>query len=157
MSQKNHTQSLNNVLKSGRARIPEQSIVLVVEPRTMWRIFLKAVLTLYPYQVVAAATEQEAEAVRQEIGLANLGLVIADVHLSGDFQARGGVGLFERWTAMAPTLPFLLMSDDDNDANLPAIRAGTASFLTKPLIRHDILEAAALHLMMRAYPANDLT
>jgi DNA-binding NtrC family response regulator len=129
-----------------QAWIPERSIVLVIEPHTMWRMFLKALLNLYQYQVVTATTEWEAEAMKREIGLAELGLVITDVHLSDDLQAHAGIKLFKRWTAIAPRLPFLLMSDNANDANLPSIRTERMNFLAKPFIRQDVLEAVILHL-----------
>lgn len=154
MSQIDQKQWQNKHPQSCRTWIPERSVVLVIEPHAMWRIFLKAVLNLYQYQVVTAATEQEAEALKQEVAPVDLGLVIADIHLSDDLQARAGVRLFERWTATAPTLPFLLMSDHADDANLPVVRAGTVSFLAKPVIRGEVLEAVARHLA-KAHPTNN--
>ena len=102
---------------------------------------------------MTVATEQEAEAVKSEIASDGLGLVITDIHLSNNRQAQGGVRLFERWTAAAPTLPFLFMSENANDANLPAIRARKASFIAKPVIRREILDAVAVRLL-NAYPPN---
>jgi len=115
----------------------------------MWRIFLQAVLTLYQYRVVTATTEQEAEAMKQVIDPADLGLVIVDIHLSDDQQAQAGIRLFERWTATVPALPFLFISDNVDDAHLPAIYTGGGNFLAKPHIRQDVLEAVTIHLSNR--------
>jgi DNA-binding NtrC family response regulator len=147
MSQRNQTQWHDENLQYVPNWVPEGSVVLVIEPHAMWRIFLKAVLTLYKYQVVTAATEQEAEARKQEIDPADLSLVITDIHLNKDLQAQAGIRLFERWTATAPTLPFLLTSNNADDVNLPVIHHEMASFLAKPLIRLDVLEAVAVHLL----------
>ena len=86
---------------------------------------------------------------KQVIDPADLGLVIVDIHLSDDQQAQAGIRLFERWTATVPALPFLFISDNVDDAHLPAIYTGGGNFLAKPHIRQDVLEAVTIHLSNR--------
>ena len=153
MAQRNQTHSQGETAQPGETWIPEHAIVLVIEPHAVWRIFLQAILSSYRYRVITAASSQEAEAAKQEIDPDDLGLVIADIHLHDSFQAQGGIKLFKRWTLTAPTLPFLLISDNPNDANLPIFRTRKASFLTKPVIRREALEVAAVRLV-NSYPAD---
>jgi DNA-binding NtrC family response regulator len=113
--------------------------VLIIDDDKDIRDFLSTAFTLYGYQVVTAATVQEAEATRQCPNGAPVGLVIADVHLTNRLEERAGYRLFERWTATAPVLPFLLISGDPDSKALPAIRTGAVPFLAKPFVLAELL------------------
>ena len=113
-------------------RTPAITAILIVEDDAMLRQLFEQVLRQQGYAIYTAATVTEAEALRQQRGIATLGLVIADIQLSADPHMREGYALYERWTAAHPTLPFLLMSGDPASRNLPAIQAGAVRFLAKP-------------------------
>ena len=90
------------------------------------------ILGLYGYGVITAASVEEAEQAKQRVGVKAIQLVIADIHLTPGPQARAGYALAQRWRAMHPVLPFILMSGDSSNQDLPDIRAGTLRFLLKP-------------------------
>jgi DNA-binding NtrC family response regulator len=107
----------------------------------MLRQLFEQVLRQQGYQTETAASEAEAERFRQQQGLAHLALVIADIQLSADPHAREGYALYERWTAVHPTLRFLLMSGNPGSQALPVIQAGVVRFLAKPFAIRDLLDA----------------
>jgi FixJ family two-component response regulator len=47
-------------------------------------------------------------------------------------RALEGYELYQRWTAVEPTLPFLQISGDPCSRTLPAIQTGAVHFLAKP-------------------------
>jgi DNA-binding NtrC family response regulator len=83
---------------------------------------------------------QEAEDTLQQFGAAALGLVITDIQLTTDRQAREGYMLYQRWRASYPALPFLLISGDPASQTLPAIRTGAVHFLPKPFTMSELLD-----------------
>jgi CheY-like chemotaxis protein len=68
-------------------------------------------------------------------------VVLANIHLTADRQAREGYALWQRWTALNPHPSFILMSGDTSSRDLPAIRAGAVRWLTKPFSPAEVLEA----------------
>jgi hypothetical protein len=60
------------------------------------------------HDVPTAASVPEAEAIRQRLGLGALDLVITDPRLTC-FPTRGGYNLSQRWHAVMPSLPFILI------------------------------------------------
>ena len=123
---------------------PGQAIILVIDDDQTVRSLLYDTLRLHGYHVIAVGTVQEAEEVLQQRGAVALGLVIADIQLTPNRQAREGYMLYERWSATHPTLPFLLISGDPSSQALPAIQSGAVRFLAKPFTMRDLLEAVQL-------------
>ena len=106
--------------------------ILIVEDNEVVRDTLAVALQAYGYAVATAATVHEAEGAMQQRGPTAIGLVIADIHLTSDREAREGYALYQRWTTTYPHLAYLLTSGDQTNAALPAIRDGVVAFLTKP-------------------------
>jgi two-component system KDP operon response regulator KdpE len=111
----------------------------VVEDDEMLRELLEKALTIEGYQVLTAASVLEAEMVKQYQSAAGLGLVISDIHLTTASRAWEGYELYQRWTAVEPALPFLLISGDPRSRALPAIQTGAVPFLAKPFSVHTFL------------------
>jgi DNA-binding NtrC family response regulator len=106
--------------------------ILIVEDNEAVRDMLAVALQAYGYTVATAATVHEAEAAMQQRGPTAIGLVIADINLTSDREAREGYTLYQRWTTAYPRLAYLLTSGDRTNAALPAIRDGVVAFLVKP-------------------------
>jgi DNA-binding NtrC family response regulator len=106
--------------------------ILIVEDNEVVRDILAVALQDYGYAVATAATVHEAEAAMQQRGPSAIGLVIADIHLTNDREAREGYALYQRWTTAHPHLAYLLISGERTNAALPAIRDGVVAFLAKP-------------------------
>jgi DNA-binding NtrC family response regulator len=106
--------------------------ILIVEDNEAVRDTLAVALQAYGYAVATAATVHEAEVVMQQRGPTAIGLVIADIHLTSDREAREGYVLYQRWAMAYPRLAYLLTSGDQTNAALPAIRDGEVAFLAKP-------------------------
>lgn len=116
----------------------QPTILLVDDDKTYCRL-LSLILTGQGYRVVTATTVQEAELALQHHGHPALGLVIADIRLTSTPQAQEGLMLFERWTAVYPTLPFLLISGYPG-ITLAAVRSGAVPFLGKPFAIRTLLK-----------------
>jgi DNA-binding NtrC family response regulator len=86
--------------------------VLVVDDLEGMRALLGEVLGLYGYEALTATGVPEAEAIRQRIGWGGLDLVITDLWLTHLPRAREGWELIQRWHAVTPQLPFILMGGD---------------------------------------------
>jgi DNA-binding NtrC family response regulator len=86
--------------------------VLVVDDLEDVRALLGEVLGFYGYAVLTAASVPEAEAIRQRLGWGGLDLVITDLRLTHLPHAREGYDLIERWHAVTPRLPFILIGGD---------------------------------------------
>lgn len=121
-----------------------QAIILVIDDDLTIRNFLHNALRLRGYHVTAVGTVREAEEVLQQLGAAALGLVIADIQLTTNRQAREGYVLYQRWTAQYPALPFLLISGDPGSQSLPAIHTGAVHFLPKPFTIGELLDMVRL-------------
>jgi DNA-binding NtrC family response regulator len=115
--------------------------ILAIDDDEAIRDLLGHALRLQGYTIEAAASVQAAEEARQRLGDANIGLVICDIHLTANPPGNEGYALYQRWTASAPDLPFLLMSGNVQAQNLPAIRAGAVRFLPKPFRINDLFAA----------------
>ena len=112
--------------------MPTQNAVLVVDDEIGVRETLDQGLSLHGYRVVTAATVQEAEKALQRLGAAQIDLVITDINLTPAYNAQEGYVLYQRWSALYPTLRFILISGNPNSQELPHIRAGAVRFLAKP-------------------------
>ena len=112
--------------------MPAQNTVLVVDDEIGVRETLDQGLSLHGYRVITAATVQEAEKALQRLGAAQIDLVIADINLTPAYNAQEGYVLYQRWSALYPTLRFVLISGNPNSEELPHIRAGAVRFLAKP-------------------------
>ena len=128
-------------------RRSSQAIILVIDDDKTIRSLLHEALNLRGYQVTTVGTVQEAEDILQQFGAAALGLVITDIQLTANRQAREGYVLYQRWRASYPTLPFLLISGDPSNQTLPAIRTGAVHFMTKPFTMSELLET--VHRLFR--------
>jgi DNA-binding NtrC family response regulator len=124
-----------------KGRHTPRTTVLVVDDEGSVRETMAEALGFYGYHVVAAASVEEAEAAKQRLGAEGIHLVIADVHLTPGPQARAGYALAQRWRAQHPGLPFILISGDLSNQDLPEVRAGAIRFLVKPFQIDVLLEA----------------
>jgi DNA-binding NtrC family response regulator len=106
--------------------------ILVIDDDPAVGNLLCETLELHGYQTVRAETVQQAEEALQWLGTARIGLVVTDINLTRGSHAQEGYDLYQRWTAMHPTLPFLLMSGDPSSQSLPAVRRGVVRLLSKP-------------------------
>jgi DNA-binding NtrC family response regulator len=117
------------------------SLILIIDDDSAVRNLLRETLELRGYQIVVAATVQEADEALQRLAATSIGLVITDIHLTRGSHAQEGYELYQRWTALHPTLHFLLISGDPSSRNLPAVRSGIVRFLAKPFTINELLEA----------------
>jgi DNA-binding NtrC family response regulator len=106
--------------------------VLIVEDEVGVREVLHETLSFGGYQVITAATVQEAESALQSLGVAEINLVITDINLTPVPNAHEGYALYQRWNALYPALRFILISGDPVNRELPDIRSGAVRFLAKP-------------------------
>jgi DNA-binding NtrC family response regulator len=118
-----------------------QATVLVIDDEEPVRETLTEVLSIHGYRVYTAANVGEAEEAKQRLGIEGIHLVIADIHLTPGSQVRAGYALAQRWRALQPRLPFILISGDPRNQDLPDIRDGTVRFLLKPFAIETFLEA----------------
>jgi DNA-binding NtrC family response regulator len=126
----------------------QPTILLVDDDKTYCRL-LSLILTGQGYRVVTATTVQEAEGALHHPGPRALDLVITDIRLTNTPQAREGLLLFERWTVVYPTLPFLLISGYPG-ITLPAVRSGVVPFLGKPFAIRTFLQRVEMLLQTAA-------
>jgi DNA-binding NtrC family response regulator len=121
-------------------------IILLIDDDQATCFLLSQALVSQGWEVVTATTVQEAEAAGRRLGPEALGLVIADVHLSGNLNAWEGVELYTRWSGAHPTLPFLLISGDPRCKAFAAVRNGSVGFLYKPFDLQRLFKAVKTHL-----------
>ncbi|ETX02026.1 MAG: hypothetical protein ETSY1_05090 [Candidatus Entotheonella factor] len=98
-----------------------------------------------------ARTVDEAEQIKQRLSADGIGLVLADVHLTPEPGVYGGYHLYERWSALHPTLPFLLMDGVWSCQDLLAILAGQVPFLANHFTLDSLLDHA-LDLVISKWP-----
>jgi two-component system cell cycle sensor histidine kinase/response regulator CckA len=122
-----------------RGHVP-QTTILIVDDEEPVRATLAEVLGIHGYRVVTAASVGEAEEAKQRLGIEGIHLVITDIHLTPGRQIRAGYALAQRWRAQHPGLPFILMSGDPSNQELPDVRAGGMRFLLKPFQMEAFLE-----------------
>ncbi len=119
--------------------MPVPSTVLVIDDDEEIQEILSEALDFLGYTVIVAGTIDEAEAVRRPVGSPAIGLVICDVHLTGNLEDIGGYQLYQRWAISDVALPFVLISGDLSIKNLPAVRAGKVHFIAKPFAVDELL------------------
>ena len=102
---------------------------------------LVEVLNMQGYSVITAASVEQAEATKTQLSVGGIQLLITDVNLSPAAQARAGYAMAQRWRAMHPELPIILISGDPSNENLPEVRDGSLGFLLKPFRMDALLEA----------------
>jgi CheY-like chemotaxis protein len=117
-----------------------QATVLVVDDEEAVRETLMELLSIHGYRVITAANVGEAEDAKQRLGAEGIHLVITDIHLTPGRQVRAGYALAQRWRAQHPRLPFILMSGDPSNQDLPEVRDGSLRFLLKPFQMVTFLE-----------------
>jgi two-component system response regulator FlrC len=120
--------------------MPTHATLLIVEDDAGVREALMEILRPEGYRVLTAATVHEAEEARRQLTPGGIDVVIANIHLTADREAREGYALWQRWTALDPQLRFILISGDLHARDLPAIRAGAVLWLSKPFSPAEILE-----------------
>ena len=120
---------------------PSPITVLIVDDEAPVRETLAEILDVSSYRVITAASVEEAEEARLRLGAGAIHLVIADIHLTRGPQVRAGYALAQRWGGQDPGLPFILMSGDPSNQDLPDVREGTLRFLLKPFGVQTFLDA----------------
>ena len=110
---------------------------------------LEEVLSPQGYRVITAASVEQAEEAKTRLGIEGIQLLITDVNLSPGRQVRAGYALAQRWRAMHPQLPIILISGDPSNEDLPEVRDGSLGFLLKPF-RLDILLDAVQRALGRS-------
>jgi DNA-binding NtrC family response regulator len=124
--------------------MPTHATVLIVDDDAGVREALVEILRPTGYRALTAATVQVAEEARRQVTPGGIDVVIANIHLTADPQAREGYALWQRWTALDPHLRFILMSGDPRNQDLPAIRAElTALWAFTFLMALDLLHGLA--------------
>jgi CheY-like chemotaxis protein len=113
--------------------------VLVIDDLEAVRESLAEVLHLHGYRVLTAGSVPEAEAIRERLELEDLDLVITDLRLTRRAHAREGADLIQRWHALAPRLPFILVSSDLPPHDVPDLPAGVVGCLAKPFTPAEVL------------------
>jgi DNA-binding NtrC family response regulator len=106
--------------------------VLVIDDLESLREGLAEILRLEGYEVLMAASVSEAEAVRERVGLEGLDVVITNFRLTRHLHAREGADLIRRWHAVAPRLPFILMSGDLQPHDVADLPSEGVWYLAKP-------------------------
>lgn len=120
--------------------MPTHATILIVEDDAGVREALVEILRPEGYRLLTAATVQEAEEAKQQVIPGGIDVVIANIHLTANPEAREGYTLWQRWNALDPQLRFILISGDTSSRDLPAIRAGAVRWLTKPFGPAEVLE-----------------
>jgi CheY-like chemotaxis protein len=118
-----------------------QVTILIVDDEEPVRETLVEVLSMEGYRVITAASVEQAEETKTRLGAEGIQLLITDVNLSPTAQLRAGYTLAQRWRALHPELPILLMSGDPSNEDLPEVRGGSLGFLLKPFQMDVLLEA----------------
>jgi DNA-binding NtrC family response regulator len=112
----------------------------VVDDEQPVRETLVELLSIHGYRAITAASVENAEEAKQELDIEGIHLVIADIHLTPGSQVRAGYALAQRWRAMHPRLPIILISGDPSNQDLPDVQAGAMQFLLKPFRMEVFLE-----------------
>jgi DNA-binding NtrC family response regulator len=126
-----HLQSHHDAAPNRGDDVPQATVLIIDDEEAVRETLLEA-LSFHGYRVLTAASVQEAEDIKQRVGVGAIHVVVADIHLTPGPQARAGYALAQRWRALHPQLPFILMSGDSSNQDLPDIRAGAVRFLVKP-------------------------
>jgi len=124
-------QSHHNTALDRGDNVP-QATVLIVDDEEVVRETLSEALSFHGYRVLTAANVQEAEDIKERVGVGAIHVVVADIHLTPGPDVRAGYALAQRWRALHPGLPFILISGDSSNQDLPDIRSGAVRFLVKP-------------------------
>jgi DNA-binding NtrC family response regulator len=104
----------------------QKSRVLIVEDQEAERRALERVLRVAHYDVVEAASAEEALEWRDQA----VDLVISDLKMGG----KSGIDLLMQWRDVRPETPFMLTTAyGDVDSAVRAMKLGAADYLTKPV------------------------
>lgn len=127
-----HSETQQGLLPTLRKHVTAPATILIVEDDAGVRETLVEILRPQGYLVHTAATAAEAEAALRQLGAEGIQLIITDIQLTPDARACDGYTLYQRWTAIYPRLPFLLMSGNSLHKDLPAVQDRAVQWLTKP-------------------------
>ncbi len=97
-------------------------------------------LHLEGYRVLTASNVAEAEAMRERLGFRALDLVITNLRLTRDPNAREGADLIQRWHAVEPRLPFILISADLPPHDTADLLLQNVWYLAKPFATEVLLK-----------------
>src|SRR5688572_14701979 len=123
----------------------QESRVLIVEDQESERSALERMLRVAQYDVVAAASAEEALDWRDQ----PIDLVISDLRMGG----RSGIDLLMQWREIRPETPFILATAfGDVDSAVRAMKLGALDYLTKPIDPNRLL--AALRDVLQRPPVN---
>lgn len=126
----------------------QKARVLVVEDQEAERHALERLLRLAQYEVVAAASAEEALEWRDQ----PIDLVITDLRM----PQRSGLDLLMQWREVRPETPFILATAyGDVDSAVRAMKLGASDYLTKPVEPQRLLDTVrqVLHRPPAAEPA----
>ena len=115
------------------------AIVLIIDDLESLRDALAEILRDVGYQVVTAASVLAAEAIHEHLGPTGLDLVITNLRLTRHPHAREGADLILRWHALAPDLPFILMSGDLRPHDTADVPLKVVWYLSKPFTAEVLL------------------
>ncbi len=117
--------------------------ILVIESEKLICNWLRWVLHCRGYEVLIAATAEEAEAQICRTDADQLHLVIADVHLrqASPDKEMAGYQLYQRWTQAYSNVPFLLITEQTGDQELVDVKEGKVPLLVKRFLIADLMEA----------------
>ena len=130
-----------------------QTTVLIVEDEAPLRNLWCQTLRRHGYLAITAATVQDAEEIKQQLGPGAIDVVVTDVNLSDDPSRQEGYALFQRWTAASPAPAFVLISGAASSQTLPAVRSGAVRLLVKPFPLTTLLDAVRALLDRQSHPS----
>jgi DNA-binding response OmpR family regulator len=105
--------------------------VLVVDDERTSLLIMRMYVELHGGEAV---TFTDPEAALGEAGCSRFDLAVLDVHM----PKLDGIALAEHLRQVAPDLPIMIISvDDDSDLRRAALQAGASEVMVKPVARND--------------------
>jgi DNA-binding NarL/FixJ family response regulator len=111
--------------------------VMVVDDHVFYREGVKTLLATRADEVVVVAEASSGEEACELVGPATPDVVLMDLKMPG----MGGIRAIQQLVAQRPTLAVLVLTMDDGDSALPALRAGARGFLVKDATVDDLVRA----------------
>src|SRR5262245_48641262 len=124
----------------------QKTRILVVEDQEAERKALERVLRVAHYDVVTAASAEEALDWRDQ----PIDLVISDLRMG----RQSGIDLLMQWREIRPETPFILATAfGDVDSAVRAMKLGASDYLTKPVDASRLLDSIRQVLAKPPAPA----